>query len=120
MQEIPAEEDLVVQGEDSDDSIVIYDNIEGKKNAEIHENEVNRLARPFFVGTFFVKYPYISLIVCSTILIICAGPSGMEAAVSLGKRGYTVALAEADNEIGGRALKESLLAIGLEMDWKGN
>ena len=43
------------------------------------------------------------------ILIVGAGPSGMEAAVSLGKRGYHVWLAEATREIGGRALNESLL-----------
>ncbi|NQY11528.1 MAG: NAD(P)-binding protein [Flavobacteriales bacterium] len=44
-----------------------------------------------------------------SILIIGAGPSGLEAGISLAKRGYNVAIAEASNEIGGRALKESLL-----------
>jgi dimethylamine/trimethylamine dehydrogenase len=43
------------------------------------------------------------------ILIIGAGPAGMEAAVSLGKRGYHVYLAEATRELGGRASKESKL-----------
>ncbi|MFX0199771.1 MAG: FAD-dependent oxidoreductase, partial [Candidatus Hodarchaeota archaeon] len=43
------------------------------------------------------------------ILIVGAGPAGMEAAVSLGKRGYHVHLAEATRELGGRALKESML-----------
>jgi dimethylamine/trimethylamine dehydrogenase len=36
------------------------------------------------------------------ILIVGAGPAGMECAVSLGKRGYEVALAEATTELGGR------------------
>ncbi|HBN45372.1 MAG TPA: NADH:flavin oxidoreductase [Candidatus Marinimicrobia bacterium] len=43
------------------------------------------------------------------ILIIGAGPAGMEAAVSLGKRGYHVYLAEATRELGGRVFKESML-----------
>ena len=43
------------------------------------------------------------------ILIVGAGPAGMEAAVSLGKRGYRVHLAEATRELGGRVLKESML-----------
>jgi dimethylamine/trimethylamine dehydrogenase len=44
-----------------------------------------------------------------TILIVGAGPAGMESAVTLGKRGYNVFLAESDREIGGRSLKESML-----------
>ncbi len=44
-----------------------------------------------------------------SILIVGGGPAGMEAAVSLGKRGYDVVLAEADKELGGRVLKESKL-----------
>jgi len=43
------------------------------------------------------------------ILIIGAGPAGMEAAVSLGKRGYHVYLTEATRELGGRVLNESML-----------
>jgi dimethylamine/trimethylamine dehydrogenase len=43
------------------------------------------------------------------ILIVGAGPAGMEAALSLGKRGYHVYLAEATRELGGRVLKESML-----------
>ena len=43
------------------------------------------------------------------ILIVGAGPAGMEAAVSLGKRGYRVYLAEATSEPGGRVSKESML-----------
>ncbi len=43
------------------------------------------------------------------ILIVGAGPAGMEAAVSLGKRGYHVILAEATRELGGRVSKESML-----------
>ena len=43
------------------------------------------------------------------ILIVGAGPAGMECAVSLGKRGYEVALAEATTELGGRTAREPLL-----------
>ncbi|MCP4625824.1 MAG: FAD-dependent oxidoreductase, partial [bacterium] len=41
------------------------------------------------------------------VLIVGAGPAGMEAAVSLGKRGYRVHLAEATRELGGRVARES-------------
>ncbi len=44
-----------------------------------------------------------------TVLIVGAGPAGMEAARALGVRGYQVALAEAGTEIGGRVLRESVL-----------
>lgn len=43
------------------------------------------------------------------ILVIGAGPAGLECAVSLGKRGYEVALAEAGKELGGRVAKEARL-----------
>ncbi len=45
----------------------------------------------------------------STVLIVGAGPAGLEAAHSLGKRGYTVMLAEATRELGGRVTSESKL-----------
>jgi dimethylamine/trimethylamine dehydrogenase len=44
-----------------------------------------------------------------TILIVGAGPAGMEAAVSLGKRGYHVLLSESERELGGRVTNESKL-----------
>jgi dimethylamine/trimethylamine dehydrogenase len=44
-----------------------------------------------------------------TILIVGGGPAGMESALTLGKRGYHVFLAETDRDLGGRALKESML-----------
>jgi len=44
-----------------------------------------------------------------TILIVGAGPAGMEAAMSLGKRGYHVLLSETERELGGRVIKESKL-----------
>jgi dimethylamine/trimethylamine dehydrogenase len=43
------------------------------------------------------------------ILIIGAGPAGLEAAQALGKRGYDVALAESGKELGGRVTRESRL-----------
>ena len=43
------------------------------------------------------------------ILIVGAGPCGLEAAQMLGKRGYNVAVAEAKLRLGGRAYRESLL-----------
>ena len=44
-----------------------------------------------------------------TILVVGAGPAGLEAARALGQRGYTVMLAEATNELGGRVTAESRL-----------
>jgi len=43
------------------------------------------------------------------VLVIGAGPTGLEAAQALGKRGYNVTLAEASKELGGRVLQESRL-----------
>ncbi|MEE8364142.1 MAG: NAD(P)-binding protein, partial [Gammaproteobacteria bacterium] len=43
------------------------------------------------------------------VLVVGAGPAGMECAMQLGKRGYTVTLAEASRSLGGRAAKESQL-----------
>ncbi len=45
----------------------------------------------------------------STVLVIGGGPSGLEAAHALGKRGYSVMLAEATRELGGRVTKEASL-----------
>ncbi|MEM7685478.1 MAG: FAD-dependent oxidoreductase, partial [Pseudomonadota bacterium] len=44
-----------------------------------------------------------------SVLIVGAGPAGLEAAMSLGRRGYDVALAEATTETGGRVARESKL-----------
>jgi dimethylamine/trimethylamine dehydrogenase len=44
-----------------------------------------------------------------SVLIIGAGPAGLEAAHVLGKRGYTVSLADAAEESGGRVTRESRL-----------
>jgi dimethylamine/trimethylamine dehydrogenase len=60
----------------------------------------------------------------ATILIVGGGPAGLEAAVSLGKRGYDVTVAEARRELGGRVTLESGLP-GLAQwarvrDWRLN
>ena len=44
-----------------------------------------------------------------SVLVIGSGPAGLEAACSLGQRGYRVTLAEAGTELGGRINKESAL-----------
>ena len=44
-----------------------------------------------------------------SVLIVGAGPAGLEAALALGRRGYRVALAEAGTELGGRVARECRL-----------
>ncbi|MDP6567603.1 MAG: NAD(P)-binding protein [Alphaproteobacteria bacterium] len=43
------------------------------------------------------------------VLVVGAGPAGLEAAMSLGRRGYDVMLAEAGTELGGRVARECRL-----------
>ena len=43
------------------------------------------------------------------VLVVGAGPAGMECALTLGRRGYEVALAEAGTVFGGRVARERLL-----------
>ena len=43
------------------------------------------------------------------VLVVGAGPAGLEAAMALGKRGYDVMLAERTRELGGRVLHEARL-----------
>ena len=45
----------------------------------------------------------------SSILVVGAGPAGLEAARALGQRGYEVTLAEASSELGGRISRECRL-----------
>ncbi|MBC6440595.1 MAG: NAD(P)-binding protein [Rhodospirillales bacterium] len=56
------------------------------------------------------------------ILIVGAGPAGLEAARALGERGYPVMLAEARDELGGRVSRESrlpgLAAWARVRDWR--
>jgi dimethylamine/trimethylamine dehydrogenase len=56
------------------------------------------------------------------LLVVGAGPAGLEAARALGQRGYDVMLAEASMELGGRVTREARLP-GLEVwgrvrDWR--
>jgi dimethylamine/trimethylamine dehydrogenase len=52
-----------------------------------------------------------------SVLILGAGPAGLEAARALGQRGYEVTLAEAGPALGGRVLRESTSLPGL-IEWK--
>ncbi len=45
----------------------------------------------------------------SKVLVVGGGPAGLETALALGQRGYSVMLSEAQNELGGRVNKESRL-----------
>jgi len=45
----------------------------------------------------------------ATVLVVGAGPAGLEATRALGQRGYTVMLAEARTELGGRVVQECRL-----------
>ncbi len=45
----------------------------------------------------------------SSVLVVGSGPAGLEAAHALGKRGYTVALAESSRDLGGHLLKVTRL-----------
>lgn len=59
-----------------------------------------------------------------SVLVVGAGPSGLECAQALGNRGYEVHLAEATRELGGRVTREASLA-GLSewarvRDWRVN
>jgi dimethylamine/trimethylamine dehydrogenase len=58
------------------------------------------------------------------ILVVGGGPAGLEAAMSLGKRGYEVTLTEATRDLGGRVTRESALpglaAWSRVRDWRLN
>lgn len=57
-----------------------------------------------------------------TVLVVGAGPAGLEAARALGQRGYDVILTEREREVGGRAGRESrlpgLASYARVRDWR--
>ena len=55
------------------------------------------------------RVPRISATERERMLVVGAGPAGLEAARALGARGYSVMLAEATRELGGRVTRESRL-----------
>jgi len=58
----------------------------------------------------------------ASVLVVGAGPAGLECALSLGRRGYEVTVAEAAEEIGGRLRFETRLpglsGWGRVLDWR--
>ncbi|HEV2272084.1 MAG TPA: FAD-dependent oxidoreductase [Steroidobacteraceae bacterium] len=58
----------------------------------------------------------------ATVLVVGAGPAGLECALMLGRRGYEVTLAEAADELGGRLRFETrlpgLAAWSRVLDWR--
>ncbi|HEX4388546.1 MAG TPA: FAD-dependent oxidoreductase, partial [Steroidobacteraceae bacterium] len=58
----------------------------------------------------------------AAVLVVGAGPAGLECALSLGRRGYEVTVAEAADEIGGRLRFETrlpgLAAWGRVLEWR--
>jgi dimethylamine/trimethylamine dehydrogenase len=58
----------------------------------------------------------------AAVLVVGGGPAGLECALSLGRRGYEVTLAEATDELGGRLRFETrlpgLAAWGRVLDWR--
>src|SRR5215469_9867421 len=58
----------------------------------------------------------------ASVLVVGAGPAGLECALALGRRGYEVSLAEAADDIGGRLRFETRLpglsAWGRVLDWR--
>jgi len=58
----------------------------------------------------------------SAVLVVGGGPAGLECALTLGRRGYRVSLAEADEHFGGRLRFETrlpgLAAWGRVLDWR--
>jgi dimethylamine/trimethylamine dehydrogenase len=58
----------------------------------------------------------------ASVLVVGAGPAGLECALSLGRRGYEVTVAEAQDDIGGRLRFETrlpgLAAWGRVLEWR--
>ena len=55
----------------------------------------------------------------NSVLIVGAGPAGLEAARALGQRGYRVTLADKANEAGGRLVTRTALAWPCRMGSRG-
>jgi len=66
-------------------------------------------AAPASMGKSAVSPSALSTIAAPMVLIVGGGPAGLEAAMSLGRRGCRVTLAEAGAALGGRVLRESRL-----------
>ena len=58
----------------------------------------------------------------ASVLVVGAGPAGLECALALGRRGYEVTVAEAEDDIGGRLRFETRLpglsSWGRVLDWR--
>ena len=76
--------------------------------------KINLKLQTYLAGEPFAENPlelpdYPDVSAAPEVIVVGAGPAGLEAARALGLRGYKVALAEAGNELGGRVARECRL-----------